>query len=208
MFYWISCRIFELGIRICFKCRFFGRERIPKAPYFVVSNHASIIDPPLVGMACRKNIIDFMAKRELFEMPGVGIWTRSVGCIPVDRGKSSVKGLREAVRRVKAGRVVGVFPEGTRATDNELQNFKRGIGFLVAHGQVPIVPVYIEGSGNAFPKGKRPNFRTPINIYVGEVIHSIDAKNDLSGRKDYDSIVNLVMERISSAKNKNLSGKA
>lgn len=168
-----------------------------EAPFIVASNHGSLVDPPLVAMACKKYPIDFMAKKELFEHPLVGWWTRRVRCIEVRRGDNAVKSLKEAIRRLKAGHVVGLFPEGTRSADGTLQEAKRGTGFLVARSGVPIVPCYIDGSAKAFPKGQKIKWKTEITISIGKPIlpEEFNFKTD-AGKVDYEAISGFVMERI------------
>ena len=203
MIHIISRTIFEIFIRILFKLHVSGRENIPNAPYIVVSNHASLLDPPLVGIACKKKnkIVDFIAKEELFEGALLGCWTRAVNCIFVDRKGMGVGAMKEAVRRLKAGRVVGIFPEGTRSENGSLQEGKRGVGFLIAKARVPVVPIYIEGSGEAFPKGKKVKKGSIIDVYIGKAIQPNDFTDALgSGKQTYELITNMVMERIAQQK--------
>ncbi|MFH1798560.1 MAG: lysophospholipid acyltransferase family protein [Candidatus Omnitrophota bacterium] len=198
MFYRISRFIFKVFLYIFFKIRFFGKENIPDRPYIVAANHASLIDPPLVGVACEKDDVDFMAKEELFNAPILGLWTRSVGCIKVRRGANSVKSLKEALRRVNNGRVVSVFPEGTRSSDGSLQSAKRGIGFLIARANVPVVPIYIQNSAQAMPKSGGIKPGVTINIFIGKPILPDDFKSsEDSSKRDYEKVSNIVMEHIS-----------
>ena len=199
--YRFSRLMLEFFLRIFFRIHFFGRENIPAPPYIVVSNHTSLLDPPLVGAACNKYSLDFMAKSDLFDAPILGAWTRSVNCICIRRGKNSVEGLKEALRRIDKGRAVGIFPEGTRSADGSLQEAKRGVGFLIARAGVPVIPVYVDGSRAAFPKtgGMKPG--THINVFVGRPIPPEDFFfKKSSGKKDYEAISNMVMEHIARLK--------
>lgn len=198
MFYRISRRIFKVLLYIFFKIRIFGQENIPDKPYIAAANHASLIDPPLVGVACEKDDVDFMAKEELFNVPIIGLWTRSVRCIKVRRGANGVKSLKEALRRINNGRVVSVFPEGTRSQDGNLQEAKRGVGFLILRAKVPVVPIYIQNSDKAMPKGKGIRPGVTINVFVGKPILSEEFVADRgTSKKDYEKAANIVMERIS-----------
>ncbi|RKY43249.1 MAG: 1-acyl-sn-glycerol-3-phosphate acyltransferase [Candidatus Makaraimicrobium thalassicum] len=195
--YRISRFILEVFLRFFFKVRIFGRENIPDPPYIVVPNHTSLLDPPLVGMACKKDSIDFMAKEELFDKRVVGAWTRSVRCIPVSRRANSTGSLKEALKRVSRGRSICIFPEGTRSVDGRLQAAKRGVGFLIERAGVPVVPVYIEGSTEALPKGGRLKPGTRIDVFVGKpVLPGSLIFETASGKRDYESITNAVMGHI------------
>ncbi len=202
MLYFLSRSVFEIFIRICFKLHIFGRENFPEAPYIIVSNHASLLDPPLVGISCKKtDSVDFMAKKELFTGSILGRWTRSVGCIFVDRNAGGIGAMKEAIRRLGKGHVVGIFPEGTRSEDGSLQEGKRGVGFLIAKAKVPVVPVYIHGSGEAFPKGKGIKMGSVINVFVGDAIPPDEFIDVLgSGKETYEAITNMVMDRIARLK--------
>ncbi len=182
---------------ILFRFGIYGQENIPKAPYLIASNHASLLDPALVGIACNRNFVDFMAKKELFDKPFCGAWCRKVGCIEVRRGDNAVKSLKEAVRRLSQGRVVAIFPEGTRSVNGELQAAKRGTGFLIARGNVPVLPVYIEGSGKAVPKGGKWNLGTRVRVFIGSPVMPADFSALRSGtERDYEAITGMVMDRI------------
>ena len=201
MLYYVSRVVFELLLRLLTKLHICGREHLPEAPFILASNHASILDPPLAGIACKKYRVDFMAKKELFERPIFSRWARGVGCIEVKRNSVSAGSLKEAIRRLKNGHVIGMFPEGTRAVDGNLQNAKRGTGFLIDKADVPVVPCYIGGSGEAFPKGGGIKLWSRIDVALGEPIFQSEfTGKDERGGTDYEMISNLVMARIGSLK--------
>ncbi len=198
----LSRFVFKVFIITLFKVRIKGKEKAPAPPFIVAANHSSNLDPPLVGMIFMEYQVDFMAKVELFNPPIMAAWSKLVGCIPVDRGKSSVKAMREAIRRLKNGRIVGIFPEGTRSTEGDIREAKRGTGFLIAKAEVPVVPCYIKGSGKAFPKGGGVRRGTQIEVHVGEPIRPDEVLAALGGEKaDYEAVSAMLMDRISAIKN-------
>ena len=95
MLYRISQLILELVTRILTRVSIHGRENIPEPPYIIASNHESYADPPLIGMAFRKHPVDFTAKQELFDMPLMGLWIRTVNVIPVRRSATSTESIKE-----------------------------------------------------------------------------------------------------------------
>ena len=155
----------------------------------------------MVGLSCDKYPVNFMAKQELFDYPVIGAWTRSVRCIPTRRGKNAVKGIKEALRRLKNNCVVGVFPEGTRSEDGSLQEAKLGTGFLMMKAKVPVVPVYVYGTAEAFPKGKGVKIGTKAGAVIGKPIMPEEYLR-VAGPdgKDYETVSGLVMERIAGLK--------
>lgn len=202
--YHISRFLFEIFFKLLLKINFSGRENIPEPPYIIVANHASLADPPFVGSACKKHAVDFMAKDELFDIPIIGAWARSVRCIRVNRGSASADSLKEAIRRIGKGRVVAVFPEGSRSEDGTLQEAKRGVGFIIAKSKVPVLPIYIEGSNIAFPKGRSLKIGSRVNVIIGPAIMPDEffEGNDRPNKKDYEKITNIIMERIADLKSK------
>jgi 1-acyl-sn-glycerol-3-phosphate acyltransferase len=195
--YYISRAVFTILMNILFRVRVRGKENVPKPPFIIASNHASYLDPPLLGRACERYQVHFMAKRELFETSVFGAWVKGVGCIPVDRGKNTVGAIREAIKRLKKGQVIGVFPEGTRSVNGDIQEAKKGMGFLIAKAHVPVVPVYIEGTARAMPKGGRLKFSSHIGAFVGKPITSAEYLSEQGpGKQDYEAISSLVMRKI------------
>ena len=208
MIYGISKLVFIFLVKKNFKLKIYGTENIPKAPFILASNHASILDPPLVGIACKKHHVDFMAKTELFDTPFWGPWFRLVKCIEVKRDKGGVSALKEAVRRLNQGRVVGIFPEGERSFDGSIREAKKGTGFLIAKAGVSVVPVYINGSWKAYPKGGPGRKGTPIDVFIGKPLSFKDLSlRGNNGKEDYEAISSLVMERIEELKQKNVDQK-
>lgn len=151
-----------------------GWESLPEGvrdgsqPAVFVGNHASLLDPPLLisTLPCRPV---FLAKRELFSMPFLG-WVMSMaGFIPIDRGNraKAVASLHDAAARVREGRCLAVFPEGTRSPDGGLLPFKKGGFTLAAEAGVPVVPFAIEGGSRILPKGTWRTAGGPYTIRLG-----------------------------------------
>lgn len=133
-----------------------GLERLPEGGAILVSNHQSLLDIPLFLSVFRnRKEIKFLAKRELGEIPLFGMSMVYAGNLFVDREdpRDSVHLMREAVRRIRNGEVVVIFPEGTRSADGTIGEFKPGAFYLAQKAGVPVLPVYIDGGRRALPKG-------------------------------------------------------
>lgn len=130
-----------------------GQELFPKeGPAIVVANHRSLWDPVAVGVAVPRQV-RFMAKEELFQIPGLGFLLRALGAFPVRRGKSDRAALHASLEMLRQGQVVGMFPEGTRVRAGELGRFYGGAALLSLKTGAPLVPVALEGTDNIFRKG-------------------------------------------------------
>lgn len=142
-----------------------GKECIPQTePLIVACNHASNIDPPLIGAYYPKRL-SFLAKDSLFKNVLFSKLISALGAIPVSREDSQKAGtvIKTLLALLKRGRNILVFPEGTRSCDGELQSLEAGVAFLALRSSVPILPVYIGGSFEACPKGQKPK---PLPLFI------------------------------------------
>lgn len=197
-----STRLFKLYLLVWHRLGIRGAEHIPDdGGVMIASNHASYLDPPVVGVGYRKRPVHFMARNTLWK-PGFGTWwMNSVGCIPVSRGTGDRKALTMTIRLLKEGKVVSMFPEGTRTEDGELQTAKGGIGFIIEKSKCVVVPAYIDGSYKSHPKGAKFIKPTKLWITYGKPITQEDFQALGTGRDAYDAHAALIMERIAELKN-------
>jgi 1-acyl-sn-glycerol-3-phosphate acyltransferase len=149
---WMLCRaVFSTY----FRWRVYEANRVPPmGPVLLASNHASLLDPPLVGATLRRDIC-YLARENLFRNPLIGAVLRSWNVVPVDRDGGGAAGLRAIMERLQAGNAVIVFPEGTRTQDGALQPARSGIGLLAIKCQAPVVPVRVFGTFAAYGRQMR-----------------------------------------------------
>lgn len=200
--YRLTCDVLGLGLKMMNNIKVLGLQNVPKTGGLVVaSNHTSYLDPPAIGSFCRMRTIHFMARDTLFRNPLLGWHLRRVGVIPLDRERGGdLKAMKTAIQLLKGGGAVALFPEGTRSPDGELQAPKPGVGFLVAKGNSPVVPVYVHGSYEAWSKHSGGLQRKPITVIFGQLITQEEIQNLGSGRAAYPKIGELIMERIADLK--------
>lgn len=142
----------------------------PRGGFVLAANHASFLDPPLIGCQISRQIAYF-ARKTLWKRGFASWWLDTVGTIPVDRdGGQDVSAIKRVLRALKEERGLILFPEGTRTLDGELQSAKPGVGFIACRTQVPVVPVRIFGSYEACGKGRPLRLGTPITIVFGKPI--------------------------------------
>ncbi|MBS1856510.1 MAG: 1-acyl-sn-glycerol-3-phosphate acyltransferase [Acidobacteria bacterium] len=135
------------------RIRIVGLENLrPDHVYVIVSNHQSLADIPVLSHL--RIDTKWLAKAELFRMPLVGWMLRMAGDVPVersDRGKSA-RALMQCGQYLRRQCSVVFFPEGSRSPDGQVRPFAEGPFMLAIREQVPILPLVVEGSGNALPK--------------------------------------------------------
>ena len=142
----------------------FYPERIPReGPLLLASNHASFLDPPLIGAASPRPLY-YLARHTLFQFAPFGWLLRHWNTVPVDRDRGGPKGLKTVLDLINRGRAVVLFPEGTRSPDGSLRPARPGIGFLVAKTSCPILPVRVFNTWRALGKGM--TFPRPTRVAV------------------------------------------
>ncbi len=151
MWYFLACGLCRWAFRILGGLESVGAENIPETGAVILaSNHISYADPPAVGSGMRRQV-HFMAKEELFKTPVLGFLVRKVGSFPVRRGTADRKALKRAVELLGDGKVVCLFPEGTRSLDGRLQDPELGIGLVALKSGAPVVPVAVIGTNKLLP---------------------------------------------------------
>ena len=195
--YQVSTRIFKLLLLLWHRLGTRGAENVPgRGGVLIASNHASYLDPPVVGVGYRARPVHFMARDTLWNSKFGSWWMDKVGCIPVSRGTGDIRALKLTIKMLKEGKAVSMFPEGTRTMDGELQEAKGGIGFIIEKSGCVVVPAYIDGSFKAHPKGTKFIRPCKVTITYGKPITQEDFQALGSGRKAYDAHAALIMQRI------------
>ena len=182
-------------VRLFFGLRSRGEEHVPgEGPVLLVANHVSVLDPPLVGSATRRRLT-FMAKAELFEIPLFGGLIRRLGAQPLRREGTDAGALRTALRVLKEGGALLVFPEGTRGEEGVLGPAKSGAGMLAVLGGAPVIPVYIGGSGRAWPRGRRLPRPAKVTVTFGPPLAVPHGAGE-SRKDDYEAASRQMMAAI------------
>jgi 1-acyl-sn-glycerol-3-phosphate acyltransferase len=172
------------------------RERIiEEGGCILAMNHESYIDPPLAGIACKRELF-YLARKSLLNWPIMGKIFPHMNVIPVNQERADMSALKTVIKHIRAGEATVIFPEGSRTPDGNLQPAQPGLGLVIAKTLAPVVPMRIFGAHKAFPMGGKPRPFTPVTIVVGEPIYF--SKEDLvgEGRELYQRLSERVMERI------------
>lgn len=194
--YRVSRSSLAVGLRLWNRLSVEGLEKVPASGGCVIAtNHTSFLDPPIIAAATTSRMVRFMARDSLFK-GFLGWWLPRSGVIPISRDRGDVGALRRSIEELRQGRCVGLFPEGTRSTDGELQPAKGGIGFLLAKASVPVVPAYIHGAFAAYPRGQRRIRPVHIHIVYGSPIPAEEIAALGKDRTAYEKAGELVMGRI------------
>ena len=151
------------------KFTFTGSENLPKTGGAILAmNHVGYLDFALIGTAAlpAKRYIRFMAKKSIFEHPIAGPLMRGMHHISVDRDNGSGSFVA-ALRALRSGEIIGIFPEATISVSFEIKAIKSGAVRLATGAGVPIIPAVVWGSQRIVTKGLKPNFkRNHVPVFV------------------------------------------
>lgn len=166
----------------------YGLENVPRTGgVLLISNHQSYLDPMLLAVQLRRPV-SFLARSTLFEKRAFGWLISRLNAFPVRRGEGDIGAVKEAIRRLKEGRVLMMFPEGTRSRDGKLGRIQPGISMLVRRAGVPVVPAAISGAFQAWPRSRKLPRAHPIRVVYGKPLET----EGLKGEK----LVELIGKRV------------
>lgn len=165
--------------------------------YIIMSNHTSYLDVPILLCAYPKNIY-FIAKRELLRIPFFGWMMWLLGMIFIDRSnpKRSIRSMKIAANKLKKGKNVLVFPEGTFDDEGKLLPFKKGTFHIAVKAKIPILPVAISGGNNIWAGGKWFNLtKGKVTVKFGPAF-SQEEKNDIKAINTLKSRAEIIIKDL------------
>ncbi len=157
MLYIIAKIKFLIIFKLFFRLKVTGQQNIPQdSPFIIVANHSSLLDPVILGVSIRPKII-FIAASYLFEIRWLGYLLRKANSIPINRENytNNIKSLKQALKILQKGGVLGIFPEGGVDRQKDDLPIKAGAAFLATRVGVPIVPIKIKGADKVLPRGAK-----------------------------------------------------
>ena len=157
MISFISVFIVFLPLTIFFPTIVRGRKNMIRGKAIFTANHRSNMDPVLVYLKSYRRL-RFVSKKELFKKKFPSWYLKQLGCIPIDRQNTDITATKEILKTLKDNKTVGIFPQGTRTQDEDME-IKSGVCMFAIKSKAPIVPIYIK---------KKPKLFIFNTIYVGE----------------------------------------
>ncbi len=164
-----------------------GKENIPDGPAVLCANHSSNFDPVMISLAAGiDNHIHYMAKNELFKIPVLSAVIKAIGSFPVDRGKKDTRTIKTALKYLKDGEKIGIFPEGTRVREAGVKSAKTGAVRIADQMNAPVVPVYL-------PRRKKPFHKIRI---VFKEPYLVNPERRKLSQEEYVSLAKELMDGI------------
>jgi len=198
--YWCGYTLSKVIAKIGFQYQAFGQENIIEdGPAIMAANHQSYLDPQLVGITCRAELY-YLARKKLFRNKLFGSSLAGVNALPVDLSGADLTAVRTVINLLKQGHRTVIFPEGTRSLSGQIQQARPGIGIIIAKTLVPVVPMRIFGSFQAWPKGGKIK-PYPVTVVVGKPIRFDHQDFGAKNREAYQKISEQVLSAIAAIEN-------
>ncbi len=192
MFYRLIRFLFIFWFSLFYRVRIYGRENIPeKGGFLVCANNISRLDSGLIMIALGpKRNVNFMAREDLFKIPLFGFIIRKLGSFPVKRKKVDGRAVEEALSLVRDGKIVGIFPEGSRNKSSVLLKPFDNQSMVALKSRAPVLPVAIKGPYKFF---------RPLEIIIGEPVLFHNENEEKKYKREKIRKVNtVIMDRIES----------
>jgi len=194
-YYRIFRGFFRIIFSLVFRWQVIGREHISKeGPVILCANHISLWDPPLLGSGIERQV-NFMAKEELFRIPGLNFLLVKFGAFPVKRGAGDRAAIRATLKLLEEGKIFGIFPEGTRSKTGEVGEGMPGVAMFALKSEADVIPVAIIGPYRMF---------RPIKIVYGKPIDLTQLREAKTGSDTLKVTSDLIMAHIKELRSQHL----
>ena len=173
MFYYVVRAICWLLLKIFWRMEIIGIENLPESGGLIIaSNHVSYLDPAVLVASLNRKIY-FITKKEVFKNTFISFILKNMNAFSVDRENVDILAFKKAINILREEKVLGIFPEGTRSSNGELQELKLGAIKIAMKTGIPILPVGITGTHKIYPRGiKFPIlFKHKIIVRYGALQH-------------------------------------
>jgi len=172
-----------------------GLKHWIEGPALIAANHASFLDPPLIGGSCPEQIA-YLARKSLFRNFLFRKICYGVGAIPYERGGADPGSIKRVLATLKQGKKVFIFPEGIRTFNGKCRAPMPGVGFLVKQARVPVIPVWIHGTYRAWPRHRLLPVPGKVVVVFGEPVRFERLDDARPRREAYQAIADEVMAHI------------
>lgn len=188
-----------MACQLGFSLRTRGERNVPRTgPVLLIANHQSFIDPVLVGLAARRRLT-LLGRKTLFRHRALAVLMRSLKAVAVDQEGFAREGLQTLITLLRAGKAVGIFPEGERTRTGRMQELKPGVHLLIKKAPCPIVPVGIAGAFESWPRWQKFPILAPSFWPAGKACMAVVIGKPLAGDQLAQEPRDVVLDRLFAA---------
>lgn len=197
-FYNFICGLLRVLAKILYRVEIEGAENIPSdGNVILIANHKSFLDPVFMMIAVRNRRIIPVAKKELFDVPILKHILRKLEVIPIDRTNPGLSTIKAILKQIKSGRILGIFPEGTRSSLESFLPAKPGVGLFAVKTKAEVVPMSIITRYRVFSK---------VKIVIGSPIDMNEYYSRKVAKEEYVEIAQKLMNVVEKNYDDNKSG--
>ena len=198
MFYYVVKAICWLILKIFWRMEVIGTENVPeRGGVIIASNHVSYLDPAVLTASLNRKIY-FLTKKEVFKNNFISFLLKNLNAISVDRENADILAFKRAINILREEKVLGIFPEGARSSNGELQELKLGVIKIAMKTGVPILPVGIIGTHKIYPRSiKFPIlFKHKITVKYGalQYLNKLKYRDKIYQKEELDLLGKKIKE--------------
>ena len=194
--YWLCSTFALVSTKTLCSLKVEGKENLigpGEGGTIVACNHQSYLDPPLIA-GIYEGELHFLARSTLFK----GLFGKIIAYInamPINQNGADLASLKAIIKKVKEGKRVLIFPEGTRTEDGSLGKGAAGVGMIAAKSKAIVQPVKIEGAYEVLPRDSKMPRVHPITVKIGKPI-DFSHLGKIRTKEEYQEIADTIMEKI------------
>jgi long-chain acyl-CoA synthetase len=199
----IATSAFVQCFNLFWRTKTIGAENLPKnQPFILCSNHCSYLDGLIIYVGMPKWLkaqLFFLGQKTFFDVPIIKSLIKFMHVIPIDPALQLINAMQACAYVLRNGKPLCIFPEGSRSIDGEVKEFKKGVGILAKELNIPLVPVYIDGSFAAWPRPKPLPKPHKIQIICGKpytIDELLPIGKNLGAKDDYEAIAKGIREKV------------
>ena len=191
MIYWLVRFLSKCIFKTFYDFKIYGAENLPeKGPYLICSNHCSFFDPAVI-CACVPQRVYWVALKDLYKIRPLSLLLKAAKCIPVNGA------TKEVLDAIKQGKIIGIFPEGRRTYNGKLmKKGKKGTAIMAMRSGVPVVPAWISGTFQAYPRRAKFPRIYPIRIYIGKPLTFPKHQEEIINESTLSAATTEIMQSI------------
>ena len=198
--------VFLLFFKIFYHFKISGKKNFKHGKAIIAVNHVSFLDPPAIAAACDEEV-HFLAKESLFKHAIFAFFLRLLNSHPLSSKPSDITTFREVEKILKENKKIVLFPEGTRSYSGKINKIMPGIGFIAYRSKCRIIPAYIDGVYDVWPRNKKfPKLKGKIKCVFGEPIE-VEKFAHKSRKEAVDWISNAIKESLEKLERENKNNK-
>lgn len=203
LFTWLFKGLFLFAFRVFWRLKIEGRQFLPRqGPYIIAPNHASYLDGFAVFVSLPYSVavnIFFLGYSIIFNHPLVRWLVKMARLIPIDPNLHLIEAMQAVSFVLSRGKIACIFPEGRRSIDDNIGEFKKGVGILIKELDIPVVPVYIKGSHYAWPRGSRLPRLHSLRVIFGKPFslrQLLKKQEDKAYGDDYERVADALRKEV------------